>query len=82
MMKVKTQSGLKKVELMFLTAAIVFAPLGVDMVVEAAQASNMTSFLMGICITVLGLICGGVYIVIEKSTDDDEEEEPDTEEEE
>ena len=61
------EDSIKKVEALFLSAALIFLPLGVEITREAAQAANTTSFLMGMCMVVVGLVCGGIYIWVEKA---------------
>ncbi len=68
--------NIKKIEALFITAALVFLPLGMDMVTESS--GDTTKFLMGICLTVVGVLCGAVYIWVEKSNPDDDEDEKET----
>jgi len=64
----KTDSGLKKIETALLTAALLLVGLGASTVEAAMTSGNTTSYLMSIGLVVLGLVCGALYIYVDKKT--------------
>ena len=73
-----TESGIKQMEMMMLLAAMTFISIGLMVVKGAVDPMVTNSLIMGMVLVMVGFICGGVYIYIEKNDGDEESEPVDT----
>jgi hypothetical protein len=61
-----TDGGLKKIEAALLGAALLLVGLGASTVGTAMETGNTTAYLMSIGLILVGLLCGGLYIYVDK----------------
>jgi hypothetical protein len=61
-----TDSGLKKIEAALLGAALLLVGLGASTVEAAMESKDTTMYLMSTGLILLGLVCGALYIYVDK----------------
>jgi hypothetical protein len=69
----RDDEGIKKVEALLLMIAVVMIPLGVSVLKDNIGSADMVAWAEGLGMLIVGIVCGVLYLYIEKAIPPKEE---------